>query len=144
LGNLINKLPTLKDIAAFFYVSTHWSTISEDLRRYRNQIEDERRWREDNEDQLQKLYKLEEQRLVHEFEQRLENAATVSDLFEPWVFAVAKLTIYYHLHPLEWELDRHTINTRLRESIEDGMEHLPPAPTGISDITTLLIRNIFS
>lgn len=142
--NLINKLPTSKEIAAFFYVSTHWSTISEDLQRYHNQIEDEWQWRSKNKDQLEKLCELEKQKLAREPEQKLENAATVTpDLFESWVAAVAQLTIYYHLHPLEWELERHTMNPRLRESIHDGMACLPPAPPAVSNVTMQLIRNIF-
>lgn len=38
------KLPSLKGIARFFYVATHWDTISHDLEEYRRQIKDREEW----------------------------------------------------------------------------------------------------
>lgn len=126
---LIKKIPTLKGIADFFYVATHWGSISSVFEEYRRQIKDREDWLKTQEQTLKKIFELQKQQVIGEYEDKLKNAGVVlRDLVNSYSSALATLTVHYRFHPLEWELVRHSLDPKVREAIESQLKSLPPPP----------------
>jgi hypothetical protein len=133
LDALIKKIPTLKGIAEFFYVATHWGVISHEREEYRRQIKDREEWSKAAEQTLKRNHEQEKQRITKEYEEKLktqqdELVGAIVPLVESYANAVARLAIHYRLHPLNWELERELLDPPLRKSIEAMMPRLPPPP----------------
>ena len=75
LNTLMKKLPTLKGIADFFYVATHWGTISaersEEREQYRHQIKEREDWLTAHKENLKRIHELEKERMTKEFQEQL-------------------------------------------------------------------------
>src|SRR5437867_1249358 len=129
LDTVIKKLPTLKGVTAFFYVATHWSTISHDFEEYRRQIKDREDWLKTQGDTLKKLHRLEMAKLTKEFEGALKGWRDIAiELGEKYTDAVVRLTMAYYSNPLQWQLDREQLSPQLHQTIEAMLATLPPAP----------------
>lgn len=129
----MKRLPTLKGIAEFFYVATHWGTISNDFEQYRRQIKDREDWSRVAEEALRKNHEQEKQRIAKEYEEKFKNAEhemvdAMVPLIQSYGNAVTRLAIHYRLHPLAWELERHDLEPPLRQGIEATMARLLPPP----------------
>jgi hypothetical protein len=135
LNTLIKKLPTLKGIADFFYVATHWSTVSTEREEYRRQIKEREEWLTAHKENLKSIHELEKERMTKEFEEQLNVAAENVDkiraavegnvdklsklreetkavgtltlqVLDLYYNAVTRLAIFYHFDPLLWEIER--------------------------------------
>jgi len=130
---LVKKLPTWRGITMFFYVASHWDTISNDFEEYRRQIKDREEWSKAAEAILKRNHEEEKQRIFKEHEEKLEKAEgnivhAMLPILESYATAVARLAIHYLLNPLEWELERDGTEPQLRRRIESLMPRLPPPP----------------
>lgn len=69
-----DRLPSVKGFAAFFYVATHWSTISRDFEEYRRQIKDREEWALTMLQYREEIHRLEQERLQRDLSERTERA----------------------------------------------------------------------
>jgi len=142
LDTLIKKIPTLKGIAEFFYVATHWEIFSHEREEYRRQIKDREQWKQAAEQILKTNHDQEKQRITKEYEDKLKTQQDeVVDAFvklvESYANAVARLAIHYRLNPVDWEQQRELLDPLLCKSIDAMMPRLPPAPP-VARLSTLL------
>ena len=140
LNSLIKKLPTLKGIADCFYVATHWSTISQEREEYRRQITDRDQWIQSRESTLKKLHELEKEKVTKELEAKIKDWQDAARwLADPYIDAVIRLALFYHLEPLRWEFERSHLNPGLVQSIERVMTNLPKPPLSAVALAALAL-----
>lgn len=157
-----DKLPSLKGITAFFYVATHWGTISEDLEEYRRQIRDREEWARKMLEGQEELHQLDRKRLEQELVQWKKGAEAWSTLTEKYeaittwysnemgetIPLLAKLSselvdaiwllaqLLSRESPLVRALLLASLKPRLQERIQTTMAELPPpAPEAAQDLT---------
>lgn len=129
LNTLVKKLPTWRGITEFFYVATHWSTISHDFEEHRRQIQSRDEWMKAQEQNLTRIHELEIKKISAEFEHQVKSwRDSALHLVELYSEAVLRLSVFYHFDPLLWALARDGVDPELRERIEGIMARLPPPP----------------
>jgi len=78
LNTLIKKLPTLKGIGDFFYVATHWSTISAERDEYRRQIKDREEWHQSYKTNVEAIHDIEKKRIEAETQETQQQIDTIA------------------------------------------------------------------
>ncbi len=129
LTALLQKLPSLKGITAFFYVATHWSTISHDFEVYRQQIEDRERWLKTDKERYMKeieYVKSEAARdlAASEKEKKLWQCTT-RQAIDFYAEAVTLLAIMFKIYPSDWKRLSPKLDPIVRERVELIMTKLP-------------------
>lgn len=152
-----DKLPSLKGIARFFYVATHWGTISHDLEAYRRQIKDREEWADRMLKEKDELHKLQQEKIEQDLARwqilaehgvtlaeraNAEREHTTSILKRIFgdLFDTARLLGIV----LSWEaptfqgLILATLQPAARKLVEDTMAKITPRPSGFARLRDLV------